>query len=128
MICTGCFIKRTGRRIDIQNVESAFFIIIADKGRTPSWRTHRIGSVENITFEQITVNDIRRPYGSYIGGYQDATGVYSVRNILFKEVQVAFKGGVDVIPKEPEEYRLMVKCDSLCGLFIIFFNMNFRNG
>ncbi|MEJ6950365.1 glycoside hydrolase family 28 protein [Natronospora cellulosivora (SeqCode)] len=56
--------------IIIDNVESAFFILIGDKGRVPDWGEHRIGSIENINFKDIEVNNLRRNYGSYLGGFK----------------------------------------------------------
>ncbi len=93
------------RRITIQNVESVFFIIIADKGRTPDWGTHRIGSLENIYFEWIKAERVRRPYGCYLGGYQTPDGeVYNIREIHFHGVNVVYEGGVPEIPSQPPEF------------------------
>ena len=82
------------RRITIQNVESVFFIMIADKGRTPDWGTRRIGSVEEITFEWIEAERVRRPYGCYLGGYRTPGGeVHTIRDIYFHGVNAIYEGG-----------------------------------
>lgn len=92
------------KRILIENVESAFFILIGDKGRTPDWGSHRIGSIEDILFEDITVNRIRRSYGSYLGGFKQNEIVYPIRNILFRHVNATYQGGVTEIPNHPAEF------------------------
>ncbi len=93
------------RRITIQNVESVFFIIIADKGRTPDWGTRRIGSVEEITFEWIEAERVRRPYGCYLGGYRTPGGeVHTIRDIYFHGVNAIYEGGVSAVPSPPPEF------------------------
>lgn len=93
------------RRITIQNVESVFFIIIADKGRTPDWGTHRIGTIKDIYFDSIDAEDVRRAYGSYLGGYEKDDEVYRVQGIYFDRVRVIFKGGITDVPQAPPEFR-----------------------
>lgn len=93
------------RRIIIQNVESVFFIIIADKGRTPDWGTHRIGTIEDIYFDSIDAENVRRAYGSYLGGYEKGGEVYRIQGIYFDRVRVIFKGGITDIPQAPPEFE-----------------------
>lgn len=93
------------RRITIQNVESVFFIIIADKGRTPDWGTHRIGTIKDIYFDSIDAENVRRAYGSYVGGYEKDGEVYRVQGIYFDRVRVIFKGGITDIPQAPPEFE-----------------------
>lgn len=94
------------RRIAIQNVESVFFIIIADKGRTPDWGTHRIGSIEHIYFDHIDAECVRRGYGCYLGGYRAPDGeVYRIRDIHFHCVNVIYRGGIPDVPSEPPEFE-----------------------
>lgn len=93
------------RRITIQNVESVFFIIIADKGRTPDWGTHRIGTIKDIYFDSIDAEDVRRAYGSYLGGYEKDGEVYRIQGIYFDRVRVIFKGGITDVPQAPPEFE-----------------------
>lgn len=93
------------RRITIQNVESVFFMIIADKGRTPDWGTHRIGMIKDVYFDSIDAEDVRRAYGSYLGGYKKDGEVYRIQGIYFDRVRVIFKGGITDIPQAPPEFR-----------------------
>lgn len=93
------------RRIIIQNVESVFFMIIADKGRIPDWGTHRIGTIEDIYFDSIDAENVRRAYGSYLGGYEKDGEVYRIRRIYFDRVHVIFQGGITEIPQAPPEFE-----------------------
>ena len=93
------------RRIEISNVESVFFVIIADKGRTPEWGSHRIGIVEELVFEDIYAEKVRRGYGSYLGGYASGSERYPIRNIRFERVRADYLGGVSEVPQEPPEFE-----------------------
>jgi len=92
-------------RIDIQNVESVFFVIIADKERIPAGYEHRIGSIEDILFENIDACGVRRNYGSYLGGFKKDSRVYPIKNFKFNNVNVTYLGGCENIPTEPAEFE-----------------------
>lgn len=93
------------QRILIQNVESVFFILIADKGRTPDWGEHRIGSVEEIFFDSIEAENVKRNYGNYLGGYEEKGTVYRIRDIHFHRVKIIGKGGAEKVPAMPPEFE-----------------------
>ena len=93
------------RRIDIQNVESVFFAIIADKERVPEGYEHRIGSIESILFEDIEAFGVRRNYGSYLGGFKCGEKVYYIKDFIFRNVNVIYLGGCENIPAEPAEFE-----------------------
>ena len=80
-------------------------MIIADKGRTPDWGTHRIGMIKDVYFDSIDAEDVRRAYGSYLGGYEKDGEVYRIQGIYFDRVRVIFKGGITDIPQAPPEFR-----------------------
>lgn len=92
------------RRIFIQNVESAFFIIIGNKERTPDRYERRIGSIENIIFEDIHVEGVRRSYGTYLGGFEADGKKYLIEDILFRNVNAIYKGGITKTPDNPAEF------------------------
>ncbi len=101
----GGFIKNLRfRRITIQNVESVFFVLIGDKGRTPDWGQHRIGSIDEIYFENIEAENIRRSYGTYLGGFEKDGIRYSIKNIFFNNVNVIYQGNVKEVPPIPDEF------------------------
>ena len=90
--------------IIINNVESACFILIGDKGRIPDWGEHRIGSIENIHFKDMEVYHVRRSYGSYLGGFKKNDMIYPIKNIRFENVKAVFQGGVEEMPERPAEF------------------------
>ncbi len=90
-------------RIIINNVESAFFILIGDKGRTPHWGEKRIGSIQNVYFKDIEVSQVKRNYGTYLGGFKKEGIVYPIRNICFQNVNAVYLGGAGEIPDSPAE-------------------------
>jgi len=93
------------KRIVIQNVESVFFALIADKERVPADYEHRIGSIESIHFEDIEASGVRRNYGTYLGGFKYGNEVYSIKDFIFKNVNVIYLGGCENIPAEPAEFE-----------------------
>lgn len=90
--------------IVIQNVESAFFILIGDKQRVPEGYQKRIGSIQNIFFHNIQAEGLRRSYGSYLGGFEKNGIKYPIENIYFSGVDVVYKGGMKEIPASPLEF------------------------
>ena len=92
-------------RMDVQNVESVFFVIIADKERVPAGYEHRIGSIEDIIFQDIDACNVRRNYGSYLGGFMKEEQVYPIKNFTFRNVNVIYLGGCESIPNEPAEFE-----------------------
>ena len=93
------------KRIVIQNVESVFFALIADKERVPANYEHRIGSIESIYFEDIEASGVRRNYGTYLGGFKYGNEVYPIKDFTFKNVNVIYLGGCEHIPAEPVEFE-----------------------
>jgi sialate O-acetylesterase len=95
----------TFRNITISNTGSPFFIILGDRGRTPTGVAHKIGKVENIVFENIKAVDMKKNIGCPISGFKKGNTTYTLKNISFKNVDVDFKGGLKTIPGIPSEYN-----------------------
>lgn len=102
--------------ITIQNVESAFFILIGDKQRVPEGYERRIGNVKNIRFQNIKVDGLRRSYGTYLGGFLKDGVVYPIEDIYFEKVNAVYKGGVTEQPASPEEFGLQYPESNCFGL------------
>lgn len=101
----GGFIKNLRfRHITIRNVESVFFILIGDKERTPDWCERRIGSIQDIYFEDIQADSVRRSIGTYLGGFYKEGVTYPIENIFFDKVKVVYQGNVKEIPSVPAEF------------------------
>ncbi len=93
------------RRLVIQNVESVFFALIADKARVPEEYERRIGSIENILFEDIEAAGVRRNYGTYLGGFECDDKIYRIKDFIFRNVNVIYQGGCKECPVEPKEFE-----------------------
>lgn len=92
------------RRLVIQNVESVFFALIADKARVPEGYAKRIGSISHILFEDIEASGVRRNYGTYLGGFKCKDQIYRIKDFVFRNVNVIYQGGCMECPAEPEEF------------------------
>jgi hypothetical protein len=100
-------------RIEVKDAGSAFFIILGDRGNIPAWGTHRIGSIEEIYFEDVYVENLLFNYGSYISGVKKDGGQHNVRNISFKNIKAEFRGRLEKKPADPPEYTANIypECD-----------------
>lgn len=92
------------RRIKMTKVASPFFIILGDRGRTPDGGAHKIGTVKNILFQDITASKITQNIGCPISGLKKNGITYKVKNITFDNVKVDFAGGSLTVPGIPGEY------------------------
>lgn len=91
------------RRIEIRNTSSPFYLIIGKRGERPANDVQKIGSIQNILFEDISGADLKYNIGSPISG-SILNGVeYPLKNIVFRRVNIAFKGGSSSIPGTPPE-------------------------
>ena len=102
--------------IVIQNVESAFFILIGDKQRVPEGYEKRIGSVKNISFKNIQADGLKRSYGTYLGGFEKNGVIYPIEDIYLENVDVIYKGGVTQMPDSPEEFGLQYPESNCFGI------------
>lgn len=91
-------------RITVKDAGSAFFIILGDRGNIPFWGTRRIGSIEDIYFNDIKVERLTENNGSYISGLKIGESIYPLKNINFTNVNAAFMGGMTQMPQTPPEY------------------------
>jgi len=92
------------RNITMEDVGSPFFIILGDRGRTPTGDPHKVGKVENILFENITATSMKKNIGVPISGTKKANNTYTVKDISFKNVNIDFRGGLKTTPGIPGEY------------------------
>ncbi len=91
-------------RIEVKDAGSAFFIVLGDRANIPPWGTHRMGSIKDIYFEDIYVENLLKNYGSYISGIEKDGEVHNIQNIFFKNVKAEFRGGLTEQPIDPPEY------------------------
>lgn len=91
-------------RITVKDAGSAFFIVLADRGNIPTWGTHKIGSIEDIYFNDIQVERLTDNNGTYLSGLEKDDRIYRIKNINFTNVDATFLGGMTTQPTTPPEY------------------------
>ena len=88
----------TFQRIKFSACQNAIFVGLGLRhGAAP-------GSVNGITFRDITGSSVTDTRGCPISGCVTNGVTYNVENILFDHVNISFKGGLDSIPPNPPEY------------------------
>jgi polygalacturonase len=88
----------TFQRIHFSSCQNAIFIGLGGRhGGT-------VGSVNGITFRDITGSAMTDTRGCPISGCTADGVVHNVENIMFDNVNISFKGGLDSIPGTPPEY------------------------
>jgi hypothetical protein len=93
----------TFRRIELHQTNSPFFVVIGRRGRTPPNDTFKIGSIENILFEDIIGKDLKSKIGCPITGLVHEGKEYRLKNLTFRRCHFTFQGGVDKVPPHPPE-------------------------
>lgn len=89
------------RKIQFHNAGTAFFVLLGKRG-SPK----RIGSIDGVAFEEIVGSGMKHSWGSALSGSVIDGATYSLRNLSFENVSVAFRGGrQDLIPGQPPEYQ-----------------------
>jgi polygalacturonase len=88
----------TFQRINFSACQNAIFIILGSRsGVSP-------GSVSGITYRDITGSAMSDVRGSPISGLLTNGVMYRVKNLLFDNVNIIYKGGVSPVPADPPEY------------------------
>ena len=88
----------TFQRIRFSGCQNAIFIGLGQRhGAT-------VGSVNGITFRDITGSNMTDARGCPVSGCFTNGITYKVQNILFDNVNISFKGGLGSIPASPPEY------------------------
>jgi polygalacturonase len=88
----------TFERIRFTACQNAIFINLGKR------RAAAAGSIDGITFRDITGSDLTDTRGCPISGCSVDGATSKVRNLDFDNVNIAFKGGVAVVPSAPLEY------------------------
>jgi len=92
------------RRITMNNVGSPIFVCLGDRGRVPTGGVHKMGTVKNILFQDITATGLKQAWGCPVTGFVKNNVTYNLQNITFDNVDVTFNGGVTAIPAQPAEF------------------------
>ena len=94
----------TFQRITFHDVGSPFFVLLGDRGTTPANDVHKIGSVDGVTFKDITGDNLRYDWAAPISGTTKNGVTYKLKNLTFDNVRLAAKGGLGAVPADPPEY------------------------
>jgi polygalacturonase len=94
----GAIIGVTFQRISFSACQNAIFIGLGKR------RGAAVGSVNGITFRDITGSGMKDSRGCPISGCVTNGVTYDVKNILFDNVNISFKGDLDSVPANPPEY------------------------
>jgi hypothetical protein len=92
------------QRITVGTAGSPVFIILGDRGSTPSNDVHKIGSVDSISFTDVTVKNTRHTWGSPISGSIINGTTYPLTHLTFTRVNTVVSGGLNTVPADPPEY------------------------
>lgn len=84
----------------IDSSGQAFFMLLADRGRTVPGRKKRIGSISNIHFKGIRGQNFTQQYPSIITGIPG----HHIQNVSFENIDLKVKGGVSETGQSVMEY------------------------
>jgi len=92
------------QRINVLSAGSPIFILLGDRGTTPSNDVHKIGSIDSISFTDVTVKSTRHTWGSPISGSLINGQTYPLTHLSFTRVNTVVSGGLTTVPADPPEY------------------------
>jgi polygalacturonase len=95
----------TFRNITFQNVGAPLLVVLGDRGPStyggwPSNDVHKTGSLDTVSYENVTGSNVTSTLGSLITG----TPTERVKDISFANVHIATLGGMTTVPADPPEY------------------------
>jgi polygalacturonase len=87
------------RNIQFRKAGTAAFVLLGKRGNPP-----RVGTIDGVTFENVTGSQFKHTWGSAISGTIINGVTYAPKNILFKNVNLTGLAGLNRSPAEPPEY------------------------
>ncbi|WP_165452693.1 S-layer homology domain-containing protein [Paenibacillus thalictri] len=96
------------QRIDVQDSGNPFFVILGKRSdRATKDDKPRTGTMDTVIFRDIIGKNMNAAWGSPITGTNMPDGTkYRLKNIVFDNVNIEYKGGVAAVPASPPEYAL----------------------
>jgi polygalacturonase len=88
----------TFQRINFAGCQNAIFIVLGSRSGAT------VGSVNGITFRDISGSALTDTRGCPLSGLLTNGVTYRLKNLLFDNVDISFKGGVSSVPAAPAEY------------------------
>jgi polygalacturonase len=92
--------------ITVHDVGTPFFVLLGNRGSTPTGAPHKLGSIDSVSFTSISGDASKHTWGSAISGTVLADGTkLALGNIMFSDVNISYEGGVQSVPATPPEYQ-----------------------
>jgi polygalacturonase len=88
----------TFQRISFAGCQNAIFIVLGSRSGAA------VGSVNGITFRDISGSAVTDTRGCPLSGLLTNGVTYRLKNLLFDNVNISFKGGLGSVPSAPAEY------------------------
>jgi hypothetical protein len=88
----------TFQRISFAGCQNAIFVVLGSRSGAA------VGSVNGITFREISGSALSDTRGCPLSGCLTNGVTYRLKNLLFDNVNIAFKGGLGSVPAAPAEY------------------------
>src|ERR1019366_2325511 len=88
----------TFQRISFSGCQNAIFIVLGSRSGAA------VGGVNGVTFRDITGSALSDTRGCPLSGLLTNGVTYRLKNLLFDNVNISFKGGVSPVPAAPPEY------------------------
>ena len=93
----------TFRRIEMYKVNAPIYVVIGRRESISTGYPARIGSVNNILYEDILGAYLGAATGNPVSGLSYGGVRYGLSNLTFRRVNLTYPGGVTTIPAEPPE-------------------------
>jgi glycosyl hydrolase family 28 len=94
----------TFQRITFHQVGTPIFILLGDRGTTPAGDVHKIGTIDGVSFQDVTGDNMKYNWSSPISGLAAGGAVYKIKHLTFHNVHITNKGGLGAVPADPPEY------------------------
>jgi len=88
----------TFQRINFNSCQNGIFIALGSRSGAA------VGSINGITFRDINGSSLTDTRGCPISGCFTNGATYKINNLLFDNVNISFKGGLNSVPSDPPEY------------------------
>ena len=88
----------TFQRINFSGCQNAIFVVLGSRSGAT------VGSVNGVTFRDISGSALSDTRGCPLSGLLINGVTYRLKNLLFDNVNIAFKGGLGSVPAAPAEY------------------------
>jgi polygalacturonase len=89
----------TFKRIQIHNAGTALFVLLGLRSG------QAVGSIDGVTFENVEADKMKHSWGSVVSGTTIGGTTYDVKNVVFKDVHLTYKGKQTSVPADPPEYE-----------------------